>query len=130
MTEQVLGAFEREGQRRGVFDDAVGTRGIFINDKTTTDRVVLAAADLNPGSIERAKDHAVGVIGQRLADHCQMFFLVERNAVFAEQVQSSVAANFLQARGDGFGINGIGMFAFEAEQHGFVAAVTFTGGAE
>jgi len=59
-----------------------------------------------------------------------VFFLVERNAVFTEQVQSSVAANFLQAGGDGFGVDGIWMLTFEAEQHGFVAAVAFARRAE
>ncbi len=130
MTEQILGTFEREGQRRGVFDDAIGAGGIFIDNETTADRVILAAADLNPRRIEGAKDHAVGVVGQRFADHRQMFFLVERDAVFTEQIQSAIAANFLQARGDGFGVDSVRVFAFEAEQHGFVAAVSFTGSAE
>ncbi len=130
MTEQVLGAFEREGQRRGIFDNPVGAGSVFVDDKTTANRVVLAAADLNAGGVECAKDHAVGVIGQWLADHRQVFFLVERNAVFAEQVQSAVAANVLQAGGDGFGVDGVRVFTFEAEQHGLVAAVTFAGGAE
>ncbi|MNI57718.1 hypothetical protein D3C73_1127980 [compost metagenome] len=59
-----------------------------------------------------------------------MFFLVERNAVFAEQVQACVAANLLQARSDGFGIHGVRVFAFQAQQHSLVTAVAFAGGAE
>ncbi|MCY1439264.1 hypothetical protein D9M71_554950 [compost metagenome] len=70
------------------------------------------------------------MIGQGLADHRQVFFLVERNAVFAEQVQAAVAANLLQARGDGLCIHGVRVFAFQAEQHSLVTAVAFAGGTE
>ncbi|MNV32247.1 hypothetical protein D3C71_1235780 [compost metagenome] len=130
MTKKILGAFEREGQGGGVFDDAVGAGGVFIDHKTAADRVVLAAADLQARCVEGAENHAVGVIGQRFANHRQVFFLVERNAVFAEQVQASAATNVLQAGGDGFGVNGVRMLAFQAEQHGLVAAVALAGGAE
>ena len=130
MTEQVLGALEREGQRRGVFDDPVGAGSVFIYHKATAHRVVLAAADLDAGGVEGTEDHAVGVIGEGFANHRQVFFLVERNAVFAEQVQTAGAAHLCQARGDGFCVHGVRVFAFQAEQHGLVAAVAFAGGAE
>ncbi|MCY1176294.1 hypothetical protein D9M73_165600 [compost metagenome] len=130
MAEQLFCRFEREGQYRAVFDDTVGTRGIFIDDKAAAHRVVLAAADLQTRAVEGAEDHAIGVIGQGFANHRQVFFLVERNAVFAEQVQAAVAANLLQARGDGLCIHGVRVFAFQAEQHSLVTAVAFAGGAK
>ncbi|MNY36429.1 hypothetical protein D3C86_1709160 [compost metagenome] len=50
--------------------------------------------------------------------------------MFAEQVQAAVAANLLQARSDGFGIHGVRVFTFQAQQHSLVTAVAFAGGAE
>jgi len=130
MTEQVLGAFEREGQGRGVFDDPVGAGGVFVHHKPAADRVVLAAADLDAGGVKGTEDHAVGMVGKGFANHRQVFFLIERNAVFAEQVQAAVAAHLCQACGDGFSVHGVRVFAFQAEQHRLVAPVAFAGGAE
>ncbi|MNM90877.1 hypothetical protein D3C81_1031550 [compost metagenome] len=86
MAEQFLGSLEREGQHRTVFDDTVGTGGIFIDDKATAHRVVLAAADLQTGAVEGAENHAVGVIGQRLANHRQVLFFDEADVVLAQQL--------------------------------------------
>ncbi|KWV85372.1 hypothetical protein PFLmoz3_04926 [Pseudomonas fluorescens] len=130
MAEQVLGVFEREGQGGSVFDDTVGARRVFIHHETATDRVVLAAAGLDAGGVKGTKDHAVGMIGKGLADHRQVFFLVERNAVFAEQVEAPVTAHLRQACCHGFGIHGVRVFAFQAQQHSLVAAVAFAGGAQ
>ncbi|MGY2686055.1 hypothetical protein ACVWVZ_005389 [Pseudomonas tolaasii] len=58
-----------------------------------------------------------------------MFFLVERNAVFAEQVQTTVAANVLQTGSDRFGIHGIRGLTFKPQQHSLVAAMPFAGSA-
>ncbi len=130
MAEQVFGVLEREGQGRGVLDNPVGAGGVFVDHKPTADRVVLAAADLDTRAIEGTENHAVGVVGEGFADHRQVFFLVERNAVFAEQVQAAAAAHRQEARGDGFSVYGVRVFAFQAEQHGLVAAVAFAGGAQ
>ncbi|MNF80051.1 hypothetical protein D3C84_622840 [compost metagenome] len=130
MTQQVLGAFEREGQGRGVFDDAVGAGGVFVDHKATAHRVVLAAADLQAGGIKGAKDHAIGVIGQRLADHRQVEFFIEFDRVLTEQVQASGAADIVQAGGYVLGVHGVRVFTFQAQQYRLVAAVAFAGGAE
>ena len=130
MPEQVLGAFEREGQWRGVLDDPVSAGGVFVDHKTATDRVVLAAADLQAGGIEGAKNHAVGVIGQWLANHRQVQLFIEVDRVLAEQVQAPAAANVVQARSDVLGVYGVRVFAFQAEQHRLVTTVALAGGAE
>ena len=70
------------------------------------------------------------MVGEGFANHRQVFFLVERNAVFAEQIQAAVLAHLRQAGGYGFGIHGVRVFTFQAQQHGLVAAVAFAGGAE
>ena len=50
--------------------------------------------------------------------------------MLAQQVQAPAAANGGQTFGHGFGVNGIRVFTFEPQQYGFVAAVSFAGGAE
>ncbi|MNR06859.1 hypothetical protein D3C85_1229540 [compost metagenome] len=130
MAEQVLGAFEGEGQRGAVFDDAVGAGGVFIDDETTAYRIVFAASDLQASGIKGTENHAVGVIGQRFADHCQVELFVEVDAVLTEQVQAPAAADFLQACGNAIGVHGIGVFAFKAQKNGLIAAVALAGGTE
>ncbi|MNC61839.1 hypothetical protein D3C75_1118080 [compost metagenome] len=58
-----------------------------------------------------------------------MLLFDERDAVLAEQVQPAAVADGQQAGGDGVGVDDIGVFALEAQQHGLVAAVTLAGGA-
>ncbi|MNH10286.1 hypothetical protein D3C79_697600 [compost metagenome] len=130
MAEQFPGGFERVGQHRVVFDDAVMACGIFIDHEAAAHRVVLAAADLQSGLVEGAKDHAVGVVGQRLADHRQVLFFDEVDFVLAEQAQAAAVADALQAGGDGFGVDGVRVLAFQAQQHGLVTAVALAGGAQ
>lgn len=83
MAEQFLGSLERQWQHRAVLDYAVGPGCIVVHDKAATDRVVLAAANLQPGSVEGAEDHAVGMVRQRFANHRQVLLFNERDAVFA-----------------------------------------------
>nr|GEZ22423.1 hypothetical protein [Tanacetum cinerariifolium] len=97
MRHQVSGGLERVKQLRLVFDDAVGACSILIHDKAAADRVVLAAAHLQTRGIEGTEDHAVRMVGQRLANHRQVMFFDELDAVFAQQIQAFIAADVLQA---------------------------------
>ncbi|MNJ21600.1 hypothetical protein D3C77_159550 [compost metagenome] len=130
MAEQFLGGLERVGQYGAVFDNAVGTGGVFIDDKASAHRIVLAATNLQARGVKGAKDHAVGVVGQGFANHRQVLLLDELDVVLAQQLEPSTAADGLQAGGDAFGIDAVGVFAFKPEQHGLVAAVALAGGAE
>ncbi|MNP07313.1 hypothetical protein D3C76_993340 [compost metagenome] len=130
VAKQFLGGLERVGQRCAVLDDAVVAGGVLINHETTAHRVVFAAADLQAGVVEGAEDHAVGVVGQRLADHRQVLFFDEVDFVLAEQAQAAAVADALQAGGDGFGVDGVRVLAFQAQQHGLVTAVALAGGAQ
>ncbi|MNN08845.1 hypothetical protein D3C81_1217110 [compost metagenome] len=104
--------------------------GLFVNHETAAHRVVLPAADLQAGSIEGAEDHAVGVVCQRLADHRQVLLLDEGDGVFTEQVQVAAFTDCLQAGGNGFGVDGIGVLAFQAKQYRLVAAMAFARGTQ
>ncbi|MNJ52575.1 hypothetical protein D3C81_1032160 [compost metagenome] len=75
--------------------------------------------------VEGAKDHAVGVIGQGLANHRQVLFFVEVDGVLTEQVQPATGADDLQAGGDALGVDTVGVLTFKAEQYRLVAAVAF-----
>ncbi|MNM91835.1 hypothetical protein D3C81_1041450 [compost metagenome] len=130
MAEQFLGSLERVRQNGAVFDDAIGAGRVLIDHETTAYRVVLAAANLQTGGVKGTEDHAIGVKGQGLADHCQVLLFDEVDFMLAEQVEPAAAADGLQACGDAFGIDRVRVFAFKAEQHGLVAAVAFAGGAK
>ncbi|MNN09517.1 hypothetical protein D3C81_1224010 [compost metagenome] len=130
MPKECLGGLERVGERCAVLDDAVVAGSVLVDHETAAHRVVLAAANLQAGLVEGAEDHAIGVVSQWLANHCQVLFFNEDDVVFAEQAQVAAVADGLQAGGDGFGVDGVGVLAFQAEQHRFVAAVAFTRGAE
>jgi len=118
------------GQRRRVLDDAVAAGGVFIDDETATYRVVIAAAHLQPGRIERAENHTVGVEGQRLADELQIMTDIEANGLFAQQAQLAGLAYRRHARRNVRRIHAFRALAFKAEQHRLVTAVAFAGSAE
>ncbi|MNJ80846.1 hypothetical protein D3C77_793780 [compost metagenome] len=59
-----------------------------------------------------------------------MLFFDEVDFVLAEQAQAAAVTDRLQAGGDGFGVDGIGVLAFQAKQYCLVAAVALAGGAE
>ncbi|MNZ87403.1 hypothetical protein D3C78_1062590 [compost metagenome] len=130
MPEQLLGSLERVGEYGAVLDDAVLPGGLFVDHETAAHRVVLPAADLQAGGIEGAEDHAVGVVCQRLADHRQVLLLDEGDGVFTEQVQVAAFTDCLQAGGNGFGVDGIGVLAFQAKQYRLVAAMAFARGTQ
>ncbi|MCY1432922.1 hypothetical protein D9M71_489310 [compost metagenome] len=130
VAEERLGGLERIGQHRGVFDDAVMAGSVLVDHETTAYRVILAASDLQACVVEGAKYHAVGVVVQRLADHRQVLLFDKRNAVFAQQVDASAVADDLQAGGNAVGVDNVRVFAFKAQQHGFVTAVAFACGAQ
>ncbi|MNE96194.1 hypothetical protein D3C80_1943660 [compost metagenome] len=59
-----------------------------------------------------------------------MLLFDERNAVLAQQVDTSAVADDLQAGGNAVGVDNVRVFAFKAQQHGFVTAVAFACGAQ
>lgn len=59
-----------------------------------------------------------------------MLFFVEFDGVLAQQVELPAAADRLQARCDGVGVDAVGVFALKPQQHRLVAAVALAGGAE
>ena len=130
MAQQVLGGLERVLQLSAVLHDAVSASGAFIHHKPPSDRVILAAADLYASGIERTKNHAVRVVGQGFADHCQVQLFIERDGVLAQQIQLPAATDRGQTLIHGVGVDGVRVLAFQAQEHGFVAAVAFAGGAE
>ena len=130
MRQQLFAGGKGVLQYGAVFDNAVGAGGLFIDHEAAADRVILARADLQTGGVEGAKNHAVGVKRQRLADHCQVLLFYKVDSFFAEQLEFAAAANRCQAGVDGIGVDAVRLFAFQAEQHGFVAAMALAGGAE
>jgi len=128
--QQLAGAVEGVGQRSLVLDDAVAAGRLLVDDEAAAYRVVLAAAQLQPGGVEGAEDHAVGMEVQRLADHRQVFLLDETDRLFSQQTQAAAVADRRQPFRDAGGIDLLRLFAFEAEDHRLVAAMTLAGGAE
>ncbi|CRQ25071.1 hypothetical protein PAERUG_E16_London_17_VIM_2_04_14_00120 [Pseudomonas aeruginosa] len=130
MVEQLPRGLEGERQRRAVLDDAVEAGGLVVDHETAAHRVVLAAADLQAGGVEGTEDHAIGMVGQRLADQRKVFLLDEADRPLAEQAQLAAGTDGIEPSGNRGGIHRVRLLALQAEQYRLVAAVALAGGAE
>ncbi len=115
MQHQIPCSFEGIHQRCLIFHDAIRASRILIHHEAAANGVVLAAADLYARGVEGTENHAVGVVGQGLANHRQVMLFDEFDAVLAEQVQAFTAAYLLQASINGFGVDGVRVLTFKAQ---------------
>ena len=124
-----------EQPRSGVeFEGCCGPRGFRAaglaraHDEAAADAVELLAGEHGAGGIVRGEAHAVRVPGQHLIEvEQQVQRLVEGDLPPAEQADPAGAADALQCRFDGGGVERIGRHALEAEQDGAVGAVAAAG---
>ena len=113
-----------KGNASGVRSSTMRSRPAAVVDhETAAHRVVLAAADLQAGGVEGTEDHAVGMVGQRLADQRQVFLLDEADRPLAEQAQLAAGTDGIEPGGNRGGIHRVRLLALQAEQYRLVAAV-------
>ena len=130
-SEQFLGGAEGVGDRRLVGHDPIGAGCALVDHEPAADRVVHLARELAAVGAERGEPHAVGMERQGLAaKEFQVLAIAERDLVAPEECKGSAPTNPRERGIDALGVDALGRFAHETEDHGLVGTVAPAGGAE
>ena len=129
---QQLGAgFERVLQLGDAGRGEAGIDGRFVHHEAAAYRVVGAFGQAIAVGRKRFEDHAVGVVGQRLAlVQDQVFALDKGHHVATQQADGLVGTDGSQHVVYRVGIDQVRVFTLQTQQHGSVGAVAFAGGAQ
>jgi len=128
MRHQRITAVEWKRQLGAIGDNPIVGGFIGVDHKAATDRVILATRQHTLIGRIRGKAHAVAVIRQLLPFvEYQVGFLVERDALAAEQCQLFALANLRQRRRDDVRVDPFGHFTGQAHQHRLVGTMAAPG---
>ncbi len=114
-----------EGVRRRGMRAGLARLGLVApHDEAAADRVVVLFAQHAAAARQCVEAHAVGMAWQPLVMHEeQLHRLVEGDLVLAEQADAPARADALHRGLDAVRIDGLGVGAFEAGEHGAIGAV-------